>query len=425
VEILHSCCRLIESAALDQSRLPDVSSRHRLLENMATSYSLLEFHKIPGNCTSNSTSDGLDGDFDDEDDLWSSIRTPDKESEEDGEEAEGASDAVASEDDSTVTTTLSASAKSNTADKPKEKEKGPGKHPYILTRYVGVPILQLHLRSRVWSRVVAKLKHPRVDQDLTIRSHLFLINETRLLDRKAFDKKHKHLLDTSCGRPMKHVAPSWMMCNRDYAMNGNWETRMALLPEREGGRKELAYGPYVGRLKHSAGPKVRAASQPPRAFFGIREHAHLQDVVKIPVSREVCDGKEPDRKQSLCMNLDRLLTMLGSLDPKTLHVKHHIKFSTLTPARLNVLETFATSERVSHNATEASIIHSHDSWRQTGASTSSSSKPHGVGTYSSGRLWRSPRGRTSMAPPHPDRNRVSRMHAAGVDARATSRLPRV
>ena len=156
--------------------------------------------------------------------------------------------------------------------------------------------------------------------------------------------------------------------------------------------------------------------------FGIQKHAHPQDVVKIPVSREVCDGKEPDRKQLLCTSLDRLLTVLGSLDPKMLHVKHHIKFSTLTPARLNVLESFATSERVSHNATEASIIHSHDSWRQTGASTSSS-KLHFVGTYSSGRIWRSPRGRTSMAPPHPDRNRVSRMHAADVDARATSRLP--
>lgn len=55
----------------------------------------------------------------------------------------------------------------------------------------------------------------------------------------------------------------------------------------------------------------------------------------------------------------------GSLDPKTLHVKHHIKFSTLTPARLNVLENFAQVERVSHNATEADLVHVHDFWRQT------------------------------------------------------------
>lgn len=129
-----SCSRIIKSLNLDQSRLSDVSRRLELLETLATSYSLLEFHNIPSNCTSNSTSDGLDGDLDDEDDLWSSIRTPDRLNEKNSEGIEESPDAAASAEASDDSSSRAAGGRNNSGEKPKEKEKGPGKHPYIVNR---------------------------------------------------------------------------------------------------------------------------------------------------------------------------------------------------------------------------------------------------------------------------------------------------
>lgn len=47
-----------------------------------------------------------------------------------------------------------------------------------------------------------------------------------------------------------------MLCDRNYHANGQWDLRLGLYPAQEGGKKELAYGTYVGRLQNSAGPKV-------------------------------------------------------------------------------------------------------------------------------------------------------------------------
>jgi hypothetical protein len=55
---------------------------------------------------------------------------------------------------------------------------------------------------------------------------------------------------------MPALAPSWMLCKHDYKTNGHWETRVGLYPEAKGGKKELAYAPFVSALRHSAGPKV-------------------------------------------------------------------------------------------------------------------------------------------------------------------------
>jgi hypothetical protein len=47
-------------------------------------------------------------------------------------------------------------------------------------------------------------------------------------------------------------------------------------------------------------------------------------------------------------------------------ITHEIRFSTLTPTRVNLLEDFVGQPaRLAHNATDAELASSHDSWSQT------------------------------------------------------------
>jgi hypothetical protein len=100
---------------------------------MATSWSLLEFHHIPSNCSSNSTDTASDGD-DDEDDLWSSIRTSsdDTDGAQSGEVVAPGEPLSGEEDGQDADT---ATAKASTKAGGKKKEDDRSNHPYVVTRY--------------------------------------------------------------------------------------------------------------------------------------------------------------------------------------------------------------------------------------------------------------------------------------------------
>ncbi|WRT66037.1 uncharacterized protein IL334_002989 [Kwoniella shivajii] len=242
------------------------------LEHMAYAFPLIEFHDHGDPC--NSTDSAPDED-DVEDDLYASIR------DEDG----------GAENKTVAQSELESVTPRKPFDKLKDKV---------------TPGLQPHLVSR---------------------SHVYIMNETRLFDRKAYDKAHKNLRRVACGKAMPGGQISRWLCSRTYESNGHWENRFVLnSPEGSGKKqKELAYGPYLGHLTHSAGPK---------------------DVHALPVTRHNCSSSiEPD--------------------PETFAVNYTLRFSSLTPGRVNLLNNFIQPQRVSHNATDFEKAHAHNNWEQT------------------------------------------------------------
>ncbi|WWC88183.1 uncharacterized protein L201_003088 [Kwoniella dendrophila CBS 6074] len=157
------------------------------------------------------------------------------------------------------------------------------------------------------------------------RSHVYIINETRLYDRKAYDNAHKNLRKSACGKGMFGGQVSRFLCQRTFQSNGYWENRFVLKPEEGKKNKELAYAPYIGDLRHAAGPK---------------------DIKALPVTRHNCS------------------TDTTEVDPDFLPVNFTLRFSSLTPARVNILDNFVNTHRVTHNATEYEVAALHSDWEQ-------------------------------------------------------------
>ncbi|OCF75317.1 hypothetical protein I204_04170 [Kwoniella mangroviensis CBS 8886] len=170
--------------------------------------------------------------------------------------------------------------------------------------------------------------HPHI----VTRSHVYVMKETRLLDRKAYDKAHKELRKNACGKGSLGHHVSRFLCSRTYVSNGYWENRFVLNPLEGQKNKELAYGPYIDAIFHAAGPK---------------------DVHALPVTRHNCSASN-----------NSTIISEPVLDPEYLPVNYTIRFSSLTPARVGLLNHFVQPKRVSHNASEFEIAHSHNEWEQ-------------------------------------------------------------
>ncbi|WVW80480.1 hypothetical protein I302_102462 [Kwoniella bestiolae CBS 10118] len=167
--------------------------------------------------------------------------------------------------------------------------------------------------------------HPHI----VARSHVYMIKETRFFDRKAYDKAHKELRKIACGKASSGNHISRFFCSRTYPANGHWENRFVLNPEGSDARKknkELAYGPYLDAIYHAAGPK---------------------DVHALPVTRHNCSTSPT-------------LTP----DPETLPINFTLRFSSLTPARVSLLNNFVRYHRVAHNASDFERASSHNDWEQ-------------------------------------------------------------
>ncbi|KAK4689707.1 hypothetical protein P7C73_g368, partial [Tremellales sp. Uapishka_1] len=185
---------------------------------------------------------------------------------------------------------------------------------------------------------------------LVTRSHVYIIDETRNYERKAYDKKHSSLRKRSCGqRIVPNQTPKPEYCYRDYNVNGHWEQRLVL--QGEGGneeKKELAYSPYLGLLQHSAGPK---------------------HVVPLPVHREKCnitqDGGNSSVLESLfparCPSLPKS-PHLAFEEQEYLDVEYELIFSTLTAKKAHVLDQFGQHSRPDQHQSSHDLAGIHDNW---------------------------------------------------------------
>ncbi|WVR05554.1 hypothetical protein IAU60_002573 [Kwoniella sp. DSM 27419] len=272
---------------LSPEAMQDYSQKEwEALEAIAYSFTMIEFHHKPSTC--NDTQTAKDPAVVDDDDLYSSIMIEDeKKAAMDADE----SAADINNDDDGRRVEIKAG---DMTDKPK------------------------------MGNVINKDLHPY----LVARHHVYIINETRLFDRKAYDIQHKETKKHACGLSSPGGNAHRFRCHRSYQHTGQWGTRFVLGPDTREGKpqgKELAYGPFISNLNHGAGPK---------------------DVHAIPVDRHNCTNSSV------------------VADPETMRVNYTIRFSSLTPARVSLLDNFVNQHRVPHNATELDKAELHNMWEQ-------------------------------------------------------------
>ncbi|KAE9389876.1 hypothetical protein BT96DRAFT_1024841 [Gymnopus androsaceus JB14] len=187
------------------------------IEAFGISEPLIQFHTIRSKCPSIANTDDDDDDDEDGDDV---------------DDESGDSPASTTPDANDIMAAFKFNVLQTTIGKPALKA-----HPYIVTR-----------------------------------THLRLVDEERLYNRKLYNKAHNNLKQKSCGQSMNNVAqPSEYMCSRDFRTNGNFETRLEIdtsdrttLPTDEaelakaiakGVGSEWLYAPYLSVYDHGAGPK--------------------------------------------------------------------------------------------------------------------------------------------------------------------------
>ncbi|WWD20733.1 hypothetical protein CI109_105209 [Kwoniella shandongensis] len=182
----------------------------------------------------------------------------------------------------------------------------------------------LDLESNSKSKKLKKIGdiHEKLHPYLITRSHLYIMNETRLFERRAYDEKHKILLETACGGALKGDMVNRMLCQGSYGANGHWGNRFLLSGEDDGAGKELAYGPYIGSLQNAAGPR---------------------DVLPLPVARfPSCT--------------------LDTADPEHIDVTYNVRLSTLSPTRVAILNNYPERTRADYDASEGEKADVHDQW---------------------------------------------------------------
>ncbi|KAJ3574398.1 hypothetical protein NP233_g1806 [Leucocoprinus birnbaumii] len=96
----------------------------------------------------------------------------------------------------------------------------------------------------------ASSKHPFI----AARTHLNIVDETRLFKRQAYMFTQKELMNNTC---QAAANPAWYQCKRWYYQSGVFETRVVLNPppDAKKNRFEHLYAPYLNAVKRSAGPK--------------------------------------------------------------------------------------------------------------------------------------------------------------------------
>ncbi|OCF42859.1 hypothetical protein I317_03336 [Kwoniella heveanensis CBS 569] len=294
----------------------DDSKQWAALEAMGFTLPIIEFHNHPDNCNKTDSPSAQKDALDDDDDLYSSIMDDDQDDKNDNivgnnkPEADADADAGASVEGEVVVALKD------------QHEQGDG----------GIDAAER-------KKLVEKIGNGKViNEDLrpyiVTRSHVYIINETRLFDRKAYDNAHKNLRKHACGKSAPGNLTHRFRCYRTYDHNGHWSTRLVLNPSPSTSDnvgtaapkgKELAYGPYLGSLRHGAGPK---------------------DVKLLPVTRRQCSPSS------------------NVTDPETLNVNYTIRFSSLTPARVHLLDNFVQPHRSAHNATDTDRAELQDEWEQ-------------------------------------------------------------
>ncbi|WVF71011.1 hypothetical protein IAT40_005807 [Kwoniella sp. CBS 6097] len=289
----------------------DDTKQWAALEAIGFTLPIIEFHNHPDECNkTDSSSADSEKDTLDDDDLYASILDEDQDDKNDN---------IVGNNKPEVDADAVAGAGVVVPSDKQEGGAGAGATTYAAER----------------NKLVEKIGNGKViNEDLrpyiVTRSHVYIIDETRLFDRKAYDNAHKNLRKHACGKSAPGDLTHRFRCHRSYDNNGHWSTRLVLNPSTENGSasgkaKELAYGPYLGSLRHGAGPK---------------------DVKLLPVTRRNCS------------------TSSNVSDPETFNVNYTIRFSSLTPARVHMLDNFVQPHRSVHNATDTDRAELHDDWEQ-------------------------------------------------------------
>ncbi|KAJ7302358.1 hypothetical protein DFH08DRAFT_74267 [Mycena albidolilacea] len=158
------------------------------------------------------------------------------------------------------------------------------------------------------------------------RTHIRVVDETHIFNRKAYNRKHKKLKAVSCGQG-HNSKPDHSLCSRTYLENGNFETRLELqIPDEQTGdlRTEWAYAPYIGSSGFSAGPK---------------------DVIPIPMTRQKCAESEDP----------------SATDPDSIDIHWQLSYSGRSPGKFVSAELWSFPKRVPHHDSEYKKAKEHDS----------------------------------------------------------------
>lgn len=105
---------------------------------------------------------------------------------------------------------------------------------------------------------------------IVTRTLIHVVHETELFNRKAYVKAQKNLMGKACAQGISGVYPNRYSCQRNYFVNGHWETLLKVAIRNESTGKvqtEWAYAPYISVSRSPPGPK---------------------DLFQIPVNRENC-----------------------------------------------------------------------------------------------------------------------------------------
>ncbi|KAJ7587131.1 hypothetical protein C8J56DRAFT_1026641 [Mycena floridula] len=176
-----------------------------------------------------------------------------------------------------------------------------------------------------------KRKHPFV----ITRTQIRVVDETHLFNRKAYDKLHRKLKKTSCGQG-QGFGPPYRLCQRKYADNGNWETRLTLkVPTElkvslEDGELKLPADSGDGLEKipmEDGSTQTQYAYAPYMASFA--GHLSPKDLVRVPVVRQNCTSIKAASGGG---------TTGGPEDEEYMNLTWHLSYSGRSPGKLFVGE---------------------------------------------------------------------------------------
>ncbi|KAF9557906.1 hypothetical protein CPC08DRAFT_819607 [Agrocybe pediades] len=161
------------------------------------------------------------------------------------------------------------------------------------------------------------------------RTHLNIIDMTRLYDYGAYTLAH-HVLSTSeCGEKslfgLRSVGspPDWRLCSRSFKDNGNHEVKIEYSPEgmqSASASPSLAYAPYLFVDQYAWGPL---------------------DLVPVPVNREKCPESE----------------LVSELEEKeAVNITWNIVFGSISPRKAAFAEGAGTTIHREFNMTDSPAV---------------------------------------------------------------------
>ncbi|KAF8900849.1 hypothetical protein CPB84DRAFT_1962248 [Gymnopilus junonius] len=148
------------------------------------------------------------------------------------------------------------------------------------------------------------------------RSFLRIVDITKPMNRKLYDKSHRQIKALACGVGFKVIVndagDDWRLCTRAYRQHGNQEVKIKLTKKNDKTGKdstEWAYAPFLSLQENGYGPL---------------------DLVPVPVNREDCSKKKSISQDPIP-------------DEEFVDVTWNIGFSGRTPEKILFADTVSSS----------------------------------------------------------------------------------